>query len=501
MNRPAQSLDALMPGCFEPAYGALMISGLSSDSRSIDPGSLFFALDGDCRKGSEFARDALAAGAVAVASDDTAIHSMNLDVPVYFDKNLSSKTSSIAANFYAHPSNNMDVVGITGTNGKTSCAFWLSWMLAEAGTSVGHIGTLGAGMVAGAKSLIPTGFTTPDALQTQRLLADCEQAGAKAVIMEVSSHGLDQGRVAAVHFESAIFTNLSQDHLDYHGDMASYLAAKLKLFRRPELKRAVVNLDDAFSEQVEAVLDPGVELVSFSLDDKRADIYLSEHRACACGYEVTLVSRWGNAQLLIPVYGEYNLSNLLAVSAVALAKGVDFEKIVALLEHVPDVPGRMQRLILPSAPDVVVDYAHTPDAVAAVLQALRPQVRGQLIAVLGCGGDRDTDKRPLMAQAAAQHSDKQIFTSDNPRNEPPTKILNEMLAGLDAASSAHCQRIEDRGQAIAVALQNAAETDLVAVLGRGHEPCQLIAGERIEFDDAEICQRILAEIAKERAAT
>lgn len=503
-QRATKTLASLMPGSFDAAHADIAVTGISSDSRIVEEGNLFFALEGYSRNGSEFAADAVLSGAVAVASNDAAICDLGLNVPVCLDQSLSQKTSLIAGRFYGHPSEAMDVVGITGTNGKTSCCFWLTWMLAESGLSTGHIGTLGAGMGANANSLHATGFTTPDALQVQKLLSDCQQAGADAVVMEVSSHGLDQGRVAAVHYESAIFTNISQDHLDYHKDMDAYLATKLKLFERPELKRVVANLDDASCDQIKAAMSEGVEFYSYSLNNPQADIFFSEIRPTPSGYEVTLSSVWGNSRLTIPVFGEYNLSNLLAVSATALAKGVDFSLVVDLLGRVPGVPGRMQCLSVPGAPDVVVDYAHTPDAVASVLGALRSQVSGQLIVVVGCGGERDAEKRPLMAQAAFRYADKQVFTSDNPRNEDPVRILDDMLAGLsdlDKSAVNHIRVIEDRRAAIESALEMARENDLVAVLGKGHENQQIIAGKNIEFNDAAVCQSILARIAAERAAT
>lgn len=503
---PARSLESLMPGCFESAHKDLLVTGLSSDSRKIESGDLFFALEGYSRRGSEFAQDAIGAGAVAVASNDPCIKDLNLSVPVYLDENLSLRMSAIAGEFYQHPSHKMDVVGITGTNGKTSCCFWLAWMLVESDVATGHIGTLGAGMGTNTESLSATGFTTPDALQSQRLLAEYRQAGAEAIVMEVSSHGLDQGRVAAVHFESAIFTNLSQDHLDYHQDMGSYLGAKLQLFDRPELKRAIINIDDVSSSRVKSVLREDTELYTYSLYNSSAnsdaDIYFSYIETTTFGYKVVLSGHWGEAELLIPVLGEYNLSNLLAVSLVALAKGVSFEKVTELLGRVPGVPGRMQHLSVPSSPSVVIDFAHTPDAVASVLKALRSQVDGQLIVVLGCGGDRDVEKRPLMALAACKHSDKQVFTSDNPRNESPSKILNEMLAGLDGSSHKnHLRVVEDRKEAIESALETAGDKDLVAVLGKGHESQQIIGNKVVAFNDAEVCQNILAELSAERAAT
>ncbi|MFX4228045.1 MAG: UDP-N-acetylmuramoyl-L-alanyl-D-glutamate--2,6-diaminopimelate ligase [Porticoccaceae bacterium] len=475
---------------FAPAAQNLPITGLSSDSRTIEQGNLFVALRGYGRPGTDFAREAVQAGAVAVISDLAEIQQLGLDVPVALEPELATRLSLMAGEFYGHPSQSLDVIGITGTNGKTSCCFWLSWLLNQLGKPTGHIGTLGAGMPTeqGFKS---TGFTTPDPIQVQRLLSECLQSDAEAVVMEVSSHGLDQGRVAAIRFDAALFTNLSRDHLDYHADMEAYLQAKLRLFKQAGLKRAIVNLDEPASSRVFAELDPQVESFGYSLFDADADLYFLSIVPVTAAYEVEMGGLWGLGKLRIPVVGRYNLSNILAVTATLLARGYALKEIAPMLEQLPSVPGRMQ-IVEPAAaelPRVIVDYAHTPDAVAAVLSALREQTAGKLIAVIGCGGNRDKAKRPLMAREAVAHSDLQVFTSDNPRNEDPLAILDEMQKGVSDAASV--QIIEDRRKAIEWAVNLAAVGDLVAVLGKGHENYQLLDGRRIDFSDADVCRKAL----------
>lgn len=492
-----------MPDCFSGLENDVSVAGLCSDSRLLTSGELFFALKTHSPNSLEYARQAANTGAIAIASDNSDIERAELGIPVHIDPYLAKRVSAIAGEFYDHPSRSMDVIGITGTNGKTSCCYWLGWVLNELGVRTGQIGTLGVGVGAGigasddsaeaaVQPLRLTGFTTPDAIQTQKLLAECLQSGAEALVMEVSSHGLDQGRVAAVCFQSAIFTNLSQDHLDYHGDMATYLAAKLRLFQMPGLKSAIVNLDDDMSSRIVAVLDPGAEVYTYSLNNSDADLYFSSISIADVGYSVSLNGRWGEAQFSAPVIGEYNLSNLLAVATSLLARGLAIEWVAVQLAQIPPVPGRMQQISVPGVAKVVVDFAHTPDAVASALSSLRPRVAGRLIAVLGCGGDRDSGKRPLMAVAAQLNSDSQIFTSDNPRHESPQQILLDMKAGLNGTDSESVVLIEDRRQAIEAAIAMASEDDLIAVLGKGHENYQDIRGEKQLFNDAQLCRDLLA---------
>jgi UDP-N-acetylmuramoyl-L-alanyl-D-glutamate--2,6-diaminopimelate ligase len=477
---------------FDPAVQGILITGLSSDSRTVESGNLFVALRGYGRPGTEFAEEAVNSGAVAIISDLPEVEQLTLDVPVALVPELPARLSFMAGEFYGHPSHALDVIGITGTNGKTSCCFWLSWLLNQLGKPSGHIGTLGAGMPL-STGYKPTGFTTPDAIQAQRLLSECLSEGAEAVVMEISSHGLDQGRVAAVRFDAALFTNLSQDHLDYHADMEAYLQAKLILFRQEGLKRAVVNLDEPVSARILDELDSRVDVFDYSLSNRQADLYFASIVPAKAAYEVEFAGRWGQQQLRIPVVGRYNLSNILAVAATLLARGVSLEVLAPLLEKLPSVPGRMQVIEPVSAnlPRVVVDYAHTPDAVASVLAALREQTGGKLIVVLGCGGDRDKAKRPQMAREAVRHADIQFFTSDNPRNEDPHAILADMQQGIDDAD--HVQVIVDRAQAINAAVSMAAAGDLVAVLGKGHEDYQILGDRRVHFSDAEVCHNALKQ--------
>jgi len=468
-------------------------NGISIDTRSIATGDLFIALQGYGVPGTDYAADAVASGAAAVISDVLAINHLDLDVPKAYSAELAKELSSMAGEFYGHPSASMEVIGITGTNGKTSCCYWLSWVLNQLGKSTGQIGTLGAGMP-GSQDLTETGFTTPDAIQVQKLLVDCLEAGASAVVMEVSSHGLDQGRAEAVEFDAAIFTNFSQDHLDYHQTMEEYLSAKLKLFSRPELKRAIVNLDDAVAAKVKQAVSADAEVLTYSLNDRTADLYFEWISAQSKGFDVKLAGRWGATEMFLPVLGRYNLSNLLAVICALLARGEFLSDVAAVMASLPSVPGRMQAVQgSANAPQVVVDFAHTPDAVAQSLAALKEQCAGQLTVVLGCGGDRDKTKRPEMAMAAIENSDLQVFTSDNPRSEDPEAILEDMIRGLSASTS--CLTIVDRKQAITKAITAASQGDVIAILGKGHEQYQLAAGQKTPFSDIAVVQEALQGVS------
>ena len=465
------------------------ITGISVDSREVVPGDLFVAKRGLKDSGSRYIDDAIAKGARAILMDDSSKSSVQGNVPLARIPNLDKSLSAIANTFFDEPSEHLSVTGVTGTNGKTSCCFWYAWLSNQLGTPCAQIGTLGAGYHNQAEeSLVTTGMTTPEAVRVQSILADVLGLGASATVMEVSSHGLDQGRVEAVIFESAIFTNFTQDHLDYHGDMNAYFAAKASLFEREELRRAILNKDDSTFGQLAAAVADNTELFSYSLSHSAADLFVEHVSWTDKGAEVVLNGRWGKFEVIVPVIGEYNLANVLAVVAALISSGISADLVVSALAGLPPVPGRMQLISRPHCPRVVVDYAHTPDAVSNALQALRSQVKGRLIVVLGCGGDRDRGKRVPMARAAAEGADVCWFTSDNPRFENPKDILDEMASCIEGESVRIVAKRED---AIQQAIELASPEDLVAVLGKGHETYQEIAGSRIPFSDVDQCESAL----------
>jgi UDP-N-acetylmuramoyl-L-alanyl-D-glutamate--2,6-diaminopimelate ligase len=463
------------------AQGA-MIEGLTSDSRRCGPGSAFLAYPGEAGDGRAHIADALRRGAAAVLWEaERFAWREDWRVPNAAVAGLKHSAGAIAAEFYGRPSESLWMCGVTGTNGKTSCSQWLAALLARLGTRAAVIGTLGAGFPG---SLRPAANTTPDAIELQRSLRQLLGEGAAAVAMEVSSHGLVQGRVAGVAFDCALFTNLSHDHLDYHGSMQAYAEAKTRLFDTPGLDAAVVNLDDALGASLAQRLSArGVRTIGYSLSGITTGV-----REYITVKADRLHTSWGSAPLSVNALGRFNLANALGVLGCLLAHGAALEDSARLLGELPAVPGRMEQL--GDAPLVVVDYAHTPDALEKVLQALRPIAqarRGRLIAVFGAGGDRDAAKRPLMGAVVARLADAAVVTSDNPRSEDPAAIIAQIMRAMPAATPQEL----DRARAIERALAEAAARDVVLIAGKGHEPYQEVAGRRLPFSDIAVARAAL----------
>jgi UDP-N-acetylmuramoyl-L-alanyl-D-glutamate--2,6-diaminopimelate ligase len=460
------------------AQGA-MIQRLSSDSRRCAPGTAFFAYPGEKADGRAHIADAIGRGAAAVLWEKAGF-SWRDDwrVPNAAVSGLKQRASELAAAFHGRPADALWVCGVTGTNGKTSCSHWLAAGLGRVGAKTGVIGTLGSGYP---DALAAVSNTTPDALELQGLLAGFRDSGAHAVAMEVSSHGLEQGRVSAVRFRCALFTNLSHDHLDYHRSMEAYAAAKARLFDAPGLEAAVLNLDDALGIRLAKKLSGRVRTIGYSLRPIPAGA--SDEFIAMDGTEIDSSS--GKARASINAVGVFNTQNALGVLGCLLAYGVPFEDAVRQLATLPPVPGRMERI--GERPLVVVDYAHTPDALEKVLGALRPVATargGRLAVVFGAGGDRDATKRPLMGAVATRLADRALATSDNPRNEDPAAILRQ----IGVAESEL-----DRRAAIERAIRDAAPQDVVLIAGKGHEAYQEIAGRRLEFSDAAVARGALAK--------
>lgn len=421
-------------------------------------------------------------------------------------KALDELAGPIASAWYGEPTASMLTIGVTGTNGKTSCSQWIATALTALGRPCAIVGTLGIGMPG---KLVHSGFTTPDAAQLQRSLAQLKAKGAEGVAMEVSSHALHQGRVNGVDFDIAIFTNLTQDHLDYHGTFDAYEAAKARLFAWPSLKTAIVNRDDAAGERLIESLRGKVRTIAYGVE-MRADaapsadamLLASQVRATATGTAFHLSSDWGEADVEVGTLGTFNVSNLLSVLAVLLEVGVPFNTAIGHIAKLESVNGRMERLggrIQSDEPLVVIDYAHTPDALDKTLTALRPiaQARGgDLVCMFGCGGDRDATKRPLMGAIAERLADQVVITSDNPRSEEPQSIIDQIAAGMSDAAKA--RRIEDRASAILQAIRSAAREDVVVLAGKGHEATQEIMGKKRAFSDQDHARLALAARATQQ---
>ena len=459
------------------AQGAV-IERLSSDSRRVGPGVAFVAYPGERADGRMHIPDALARGASGVLWEEARFEWRAEwrapNVPV---AGLKQHAGALAHELYGRPSESLWVCGVTGTNGKTSCSQWIAALLSRAGTKCGVVGTLGGGFPG---SLHDLGNTTPDALELHRALKDMKAAGAAAVAMEVSSHGLVQGRVNAVRFSCALFTNLSHDHLDYHGSLEAYAEAKARLFDMPALETAVLNIDDPLGASLATRLR--MRVIGYS---QAGDATLTGR---SDGESIHVRSPWGEASVKLNQVGTFNVSNALGVLGCLVAKGLPFGDAAQMLAALPPVPGRMQ--VVAQKPLVVVDYAHTPDALEKVLQALRPaaaQRGGRLVVVFGAGGDRDAAKRPLMGAVAARLADRVVLTSDNPRSEDPLAILEQIARGVNVAHELE----PDRARAIERALAKAAARDVVLIAGKGHEDYQEIAGERLPFSDEKVVQRVL----------
>lgn len=458
---------------------------LSNDSRTIRQGGVFVAYPGSISDGRAFIPQALAAGARAVIWEpENFTWRDEWRVPNLPLAELANRLGELADCAFDHPSARLWMIGVTGTNGKTSCAYWLAQVLNRLGARTALLGTLGNGFP---NALTPARNTTPDPLEIHGSLAAFLSAGAQAVAMEVSSHGLDQRRVDHVAFDFAVFTNLTRDHLDYHGSMEAYAAAKARLFDWPGLRYAIINADDAFGAELLArTAERGVETISYGR--QAADVRAGAVTLTARGLKFDVTSRWGDFTVEAPVLGEFNVDNLLAVSALLLSAGYPPQDSAAAIRELAPVPGRMQLITHPDAPSVVVDYAHTPDALTKALQSLRALAPKQLICVFGCGGDRDRGKRALMGEAATRLADRVIITSDNPRSEPVERIIDEIIAG---AARANYEVLPDRGAAIRSAVCAAHANDIVLIAGKGHENYQEIAGTRYPFDDADVARRAL----------
>jgi len=489
------TVQALFSGLVDTSHlPDVAVSGLALDSRRIREGELFLACAGIATHGAHFIEQAIARGAAAVAVEPSP-ESAGLDldacaVPAFWIERLHLLASEVAGRFYGDPSREMAVVGITGTNGKTSVCQFIAQAITEQ-APCGVIGTLGSGLYG---ELGKTGHTTPDAVSVQAQLAQMREAGASHVAMEVSSHALDQGRVNGLHFDVAVFTNLSHEHLDYHGDMETYAGAKRRLLEMAGLKKAVVNIDDAAGRSWLLALPEGVEAISYGLEGGEGEgiaptLFGDALVLDASGLSMRVHSPWGEGVVQTGLLGRFNASNLLAALGGLLALGYDFADALQRLGRVTTVPGRMERFSVPGKPLVVVDYAHTPDALAHVLSALREHTRRRLWCLFGCGGERDREKRPKMGQIAEVLADSVVITDDNPRRENPYSIIEDILRGIRKPDAIYVN--PDRARAIAHTIGLGREGDVILVAGKGHETEQQIGDQFIPFSDRSEVARLL----------
>jgi UDP-N-acetylmuramoyl-L-alanyl-D-glutamate--2,6-diaminopimelate ligase len=465
---------------------------ITSDSRVVEPGVAFAAYPGTARDGRTFIPEALRRGAMAVLWEAKGFDwNASITVPNQPVEGLKQNLGSIADFIYGSPSRALWTIGVTGTNGKTSCTQWIAQAFERFGRSAAVIGTLGSGF---AGALEPAPNTTPDAALLHEMLARFKAGGAQVVAMEVSSIGLAQDRVNGMKFDVAMFTNLSRDHLDHHGTMAAYGAAKARLFAWPTLLAAVINTDDDFGKGlVDQMRDHAASRLTYGLSG--AEITATSIITTTSGMVLGVATPWGRGELRTSLVGTFNVSNLLGTLGVLLASGVSLDDAVAAMDALTPPPGRMERHGGGERPLVVIDYAHTPDALEQILKALRPSVRdgGSLVCVFGAGGDRDPGKRPEMGRIAASLADRVVVTSDNPRSEDPTAIAMSIAQGVRAAGNRHWILEVDRAKAISGAIASGRPGDVIVLAGKGHEAYQEIAGEKRPFSDAAEAESALAQ--------
>lgn len=493
-----RSLASLLEGLAQLPRD-VSVSDLTQDGRAARAGSAFLAVRGTVEHGLKYAPQAVANGARAVLFEPApvaVVPDLPSEILVAPVPRLREHASLIADRFFDAPSQHLSVAGITGTNGKTTCAYLLAQALENAGRAAAYMGTIGTGRP---RALVASALTTGDAVTVQRTLAALRAGGAASVAMEVSSHAIDQARVGAVRFRTAAFTNLTRDHLDYHGTMESYGATKAKLFTSPDLQSRVINVDDAFGRQL--AMDPrgcgrlvvtsrGHQTRARSADGfvRAMHVDLATH-----GIEIEFDSSWGSGGVKCALVGDFNVDNLLTVIAILLDWGLSPEEATRALARVHAAPGRMETFGGAHAPLAVVDYAHTPDALRKALHAARAHCRGRLAVVFGCGGNRDPGKRAIMGGIAAELADDIVLTDDNPRGESPQAIVSDIAAGIPAGKPFRIEH--DRARAIRDAVMDSRERDVVVIAGKGHEDYQIYGDERRAFSDAKAVAAALASRA------
>ncbi|MGF1725823.1 UDP-N-acetylmuramoyl-L-alanyl-D-glutamate--2,6-diaminopimelate ligase [Photobacterium nomapromontoriensis] len=494
-NKIGELLSPWLDGITLPdEIAALSVSGLTLDSRQIKGGEMFVAVKGHTVDGRRFISTALAAGVAFVladSDDDTCYLATEAEMEgkVLFLPDLSSQLSAIAKRFYGAPDEALELVAVTGTNGKTTISQLLAQWTQLLGDRAGVMGTTGNGLLG---NIQPAANTTGSALEIPQVLDAMVEQGANYAALEVSSHGLVQGRVKALQFRASIFTNLSRDHLDYHGDMASYADAKKTLFTQHHCGSAIINADDPVGREWLATLPDAVAVAqdkSHVVAHAGQKLWLESVDYSTEGVTVCFDSSWGHGQFSAPLVGAFNVMNLLLSLATLLVTGRSLNQLLAVAPSLKAVTGRMEVFQQPDKAMMVVDYAHTPDALEKALQALRVHCRTKLWCIFGCGGDRDRGKRPMMARIAEQLADRVILTDDNPRSENPANIMSDIQAGL--INLDNTMVIHDRFKACEWALTQAEADDIILVAGKGHEDYQILADQTIHYSDRETVQALL----------
>ena len=475
-----EELILALPGAKASGDFSARITGVAYDSRLVQGGEVFVAITGFQADGHDFAKDAVDRGAAALIVERK-LEGVSFEAPQFVTPSAREALSRIGDAFYEHPSGELALIGVTGTNGKTTTAFLIDAILRSSGRRTGLMGTIHYRV---GDEVFEEPRTTSEGPDLQRYLRRMADAGASHAVMEVSSHGLALDRLLGCEFQAAVFTNLTQDHLDFHGDMESYFQAKLKLFKEFSPANSIINADDAFGRRIAE--EAGGEVWTYALDTG-ADLGVENLSNSSAGMNFDMLTPAGRARVESALIGRHNLSNILAASAVCLSQGLTPEEVAAGIASLENIPGRFEKIDAGQPFLVVVDYAHTEDALARVLEFARPVTEKRILTLMGCGGDRDRRKRPLMAAAALNASDYVVMTSDNPRTEDPASILKEVESGaaLAPASEGRWRSILDRREAIRAIIAEASAGDTVVIAGKGHETYQILGTERTPFDDRE----------------
>ena len=464
-----------------------IVQDLRIDSRAVVSGDVFVALHGHLQNGEDYINDAFERGATCALIDADSLYKTDSDKVIRVPS-LDRNIAHIAASFYQHPSTHLKLVGVTGTNGKSTITAMISSLANASNTPSAVVGTLGYGDIT---QLTPLLNTTPSHIDLQRILNELSDTN-DLVAMEVSSHALMQKRVEGCDFDVAVFSNLSRDHLDYHGTMQAYAEAKLKLFKDCKAKACIINADDTYAQlwlethTFDGLVVYGAKPAHHSYEHY---VWFDQVIYTQNGISASLTTSWGNSAVELPLFGEFNLYNFAAAIGALLVQGYSLDSLIQASHTLLPVPGRMEMFSSAMHPVCIVDYAHTPDALSLALRALQHHVPGKVVCVFGCGGDRDKGKRALMAQAAEQFADKVIITSDNPRSEPPEEIIKDIKAGLSQPEYAYCE--PDRAMAIRYAIEQSSKDSVILVAGKGHEDYQIIGTQRIEFCDRKWVKTIL----------
>ncbi len=488
-----EELTRAVPGARAAGDFSAQITGVAYDSRLVVPGDVFVAVVGFQADGHNFAKDAVDGGAAALVVERK-IEGVSPEVPQFVASSCREALSRIGDAFYGHPSGELALIGVTGTNGKTTTAFLIDAILRASGRRTGLMGTIHYRV---GDEVFEEPRTTSEGPDLQRYLRRMADAGASHTVMEVSSHGLALDRLFGCEFQAAVFTNLTQDHLDFHGDMEAYFQAKLKLFKEFSPANSIVNVDDAYGRRIAEEARGRVWTYAAG---SGADLGVEDLSSSSSGMRFQMLTPAGRVGVETALIGRHNLSNILAASAACLSQGLTPEEVAAGVASLENIPGRFEKVDMGQPFLVVVDYAHTEDALARVLEFARPVTEGRILTLMGCGGDRDRNKRPLMAAAALRGSDYVVMTSDNPRTEDPASILREVESGAALAPSSvgRWRSILDRREAIRAIVAEAREGDAVVIAGKGHETYQILGTERTPFDDREEARTALRLAGYER---